>query len=108
MRIAAALALMALLFSGTACVFDETKTFEYDPIPHGEFGGDYIESSFNNQGAHACHAWNEFAYYFFNTNSNLPPYDRWYPEQLQGEWTTIHRTIDLHFLNYDWDNPYVN
>jgi hypothetical protein len=109
MRTAAALALLALMLTtNQGCVFDEAKTFDYDPIPHGDFGGDYAVSWLDNQGDHACHIGNEFMYYFMNTNQNLPPYDRWYPEQLQGEWTTIHRTIDFHFFNYDWDNPYVD
>ena len=41
-------------------------------------------------------------------NSYYPPYDRWYPEQLQGEKTTIHKVLDVHFFRYDWDNPYIN
>ena len=109
MKFAAAILLVAVTFCVTGCVFDEARSVDYKPAPHGSGGnGDYAESWFNAQGKTACNSWNGFTYYFFNTNNAYAPYDRWYPEQLQNEWTTIHKTIDLHFFNYDWDDPYIN
>lgn len=87
----------------------ETVAFNFTPAPHG--GGQGLKYWASRSDAfvnHMVNAWGTIKYTLFNTNSYYPPYDRWYPEQLQGEKTTIHRTIDTFLFRYDWDDPYVN
>lgn len=87
----------------------ETVTYDYTPTPHGgmeafkywQSRSDAITRRFEN-------SWYSLKYHFMNTNSNLPPYDDFYPDQIQRDKTTIHRTLDLHFFGYDWDDAYID
>lgn len=87
----------------------ETIAYDFTPAPHG--GGDfhgYFGSRFASTKAHVNNIGHTIKYHFFNTNSLFPPYDRWYPDQIQQDKTTIHRSFDLHAFRYDWDDPYID
>ncbi|MEZ6195716.1 MAG: hypothetical protein R3F20_08300 [Planctomycetota bacterium] len=87
----------------------ETVTYDYTPTPHGggeafkywQSRSDAITSKFEN-------SWYSLKYHFMNTNSDRWPYDNWHPGQIETDKTTMHRTIDLHFFNYDWDDAFID
>ena len=87
----------------------ETIAYDFTPAPHG--GGEghkYFWSRFNSTRSHVENIGHTIKYHLFNTNSKFPPYDRWYPDQIQRDKTLIHRSVDLHVFRYDWDNPYID
>lgn len=86
----------------------ETVANDHTPTPgHGKYGA-YWATRANSMFHHVGHAGYTMKYLFLNTNSDLPPYDSWYPEQMQRSKTTIHKTFDTFLFNFDWDDPYVN
>ena len=95
-------------WNGYVSPIRETVTYDHVPTPFGGNGPKYWASRSNNLVMHAGNIWSNVKYHFLNTNSYLPPYDRWYPEVIQGEKTMIHRTLDLHLFNFDWENPYID
>lgn len=86
----------------------ETVANDHTPVPgHGRYGA-YWASRANSFWHTVGHAGYTMKYALLNTNSDLPPYDSWYPEQMQRSKTTIHKTFDTFLFNYDWDDPYIN
>ena len=86
----------------------ETVSYDFSPTPHGGDGTKYFTSRFNSHVKHFKNIGESFKYHLLNTNSMLPPYDRFYPEVWQRDKTTLHKTFDLHLFRYDWDDPYVD
>lgn len=87
----------------------ETESLDWGVPPHGGRNPtEYWASRSNSFVKDFENNWGFVKYHLFNTNSYYPPYDRWYPEQIQREKTTIHKTLDLHFFDYDWDDPFVD
>lgn len=35
-------------------------------------------------------------------------HNRSHLRSFEGDWARIHETLDRHFFNYDWDDPYDN
>ncbi len=87
---------------------EETVTAHYTPVPGGGDGGRYWRSRVVSHFRNIENSWYTLKYTFFNTNSSLPPYDSYYPDELEREKTTIHFTLDYHLFSYDWDDPYVS
>ena len=86
----------------------ETVTYDFTPTPHGGDAMRYLASRSDSHVKHARNIGHLLKYNFLNTNSMFPPYDRWYPDQIQRDKTLIHRTFDLHLFRYDWDDPYID
>ena len=86
----------------------ETIAYDFTPTPHGGHATAYFTSRFKSHAAHFQNIGNTIKYHLFNTNSSLPPYDRFYPDVWQQDKTTLHRTFDTHLWRYDWDNPYID
>ena len=86
----------------------ETVAADHTPVPHGGDFHKYWSSRIESHRAHFTHIGNMFRHYLFGTNYDQPPYDIWFPDVMQRDKTTIHKTIDHWLFLYDWDDPYIN
>jgi hypothetical protein len=86
----------------------ETAAADHTPVPgHGRYG-EYWASRANAYFRTIGHAGYTLKYLLLNANSDLPPYDSWYPDAMERGKTTIHKTFDTFLFGYDWDDPYIN
>jgi hypothetical protein len=90
-----------------ACCDDHLVAHDGRPIPgngdYGEHFGQWGETQWNKFG-HTGHTLN---WMFLNTNSEDVPYETFWCDQYPRSMTTIGKTVDLHFFNYDWDDPFL-
>ena len=86
----------------------ETVAADYTPVPGDGNMGKYWAIRANHHWSHIRHAGHTLKYILLNTNSNLPPYDNFFPDQLSRDKTTIHKTFDTFLFGFDWDDPYIN
>lgn len=86
----------------------ETVAADHTPVPGNNNMGAYWSRRINSHVKHARHAGYTLKYLFLNTNSDFPPYDNFFPDQLSRDKTTIHQTLDRFLFGFDWNDPYIN
>jgi len=87
---------------------EETVAADFTPVPGNNNFGAYWATRANHHITNLQHAGYTLKYVFLNTNSNLPPYDNFFPDQMSRDKTTIHKTFDTFLFGFDWDDPYIN
>jgi hypothetical protein len=93
---------------GSTLATGEGVAADHTPVPGNGNFGDYWCSRIGSHFRNMRHAAYTTKYLLLNANSDLPPYDQWYPDTLQRDLTTFHKTFDTFLFNYDWDDPYTN
>lgn len=91
-------------------VVPATETVAANHVPAPGFGDyrAYWSRRARSHLANMRHAGNTLKYLFLNANSNLPPFENWFPETMERDKTTIHYTFDAFLFNFDWDDPYID
>ncbi|MAB89399.1 MAG: hypothetical protein CMJ90_08075 [Planctomycetes bacterium] len=84
-----------------------TVTASHSPVPGDGTRNGYLMARWNHQWRNFKHSGNTLKYWLFSTNSNLPPYDNFFPDQTSRDKTTILQTIDTFLFGFDWDDPYL-
>lgn len=84
-----------------------TVAADHTPVPGDGTRTAYLMARFNHQFRNIKHAGYTMKYWFLDANSNLPPYDNYFPDVMSRNKTTILQTLDTFLFNFDWDDPYV-
>ena len=63
--------------------------------------GDTYSSSFRHIGS-------SLSYYLLSANTEFPPYETFWGDQLPRATNDIGKTIDRHIFNFDWNDPYAS
>ena len=85
----------------------ETVAGDHTPVPGNGNMEAYWMKRINSHVKHMRRAGYTLKYLLLNTNSNLPPYDNMYPDQMSRSKTNIHKTFDTFLFGFDWDDPYL-
>jgi len=84
-----------------------TVTAGHTPVPGNGTRASYVTTRFNQQFRDIKHAGYTLKYWLLDANSNLPPYDNYFPDVMTRNKTTILQTLDTFLFNFDWDDPYM-
>jgi hypothetical protein len=86
----------------------ETVAADHTPVAGNNSMTAYWTKRMNSHVSHMRHAGYTLKYLLLNTNSDLPPYDDFFPDQLSRDKTTIHKTLDKFLFGFNWNDPYIN
>jgi hypothetical protein len=84
-----------------------TVTASHTPVPGDGTRNEYLLARWNHQARNIKHAGYTLKYWLLGTNSDLPPYDNFFPDQASRDKTTVLQTIDTFLFGFDWDDPYL-
>ncbi|HMS17795.1 MAG TPA: hypothetical protein PKA37_13220 [Planctomycetota bacterium] len=91
-----------------ASPLQETVAADHTPVPGNNNMRAYWSKRMNSHVSNVRHAGYTLKYLLLNTNSDLPPYDDFFPDQMSRDKTTIHKTLDTFLFGFDWNDPYIN
>src|SRR5689334_23567357 len=90
-----------------ACCGENLTANDGRPMPgNGDYFEHFDEWS-ETQWNKVVHSGHSLHWMFMNTNSEDVPYERFFCDQFPRSMTTIGKTVDVHLLNYDWDDPFL-
>lgn len=89
-------------------IASSSNSADHSPVPGNGSFGDYWGHRIDGHFRHFDHIGNHWKYYFWNANSEQPPYEYWWPTTIERDKTTWHETFDNHLFLFNWDDPYVN
>jgi len=84
-----------------------TTTASHTPVPGDGTRWSYLNARWGQQFRNIKHAGYSLKYMLLSTNSDLPPYDNYFSDQMSRDKTTILQTIDTFIFGFDWDDPYI-
>jgi hypothetical protein len=88
------------------CCDENLVSCDGRPIPgNGDYGvhlEGWADTQLNRLG-HTAHTLN---YMFLATNSEDVPYEQFWCDRFPKSMTNMSKTFDMHFFNYDWDDPF--
>jgi hypothetical protein len=97
------------VFGGMGCPGgnENAITLDGNPVPGNGDDCEHIDAAWCAQQHNFRHAYGTVEYWAFNTNTDYPPYEEFCCDQWSRAMYQVGKKFDEHFLNYDWDDPFI-
>jgi hypothetical protein len=93
--------------SANCCGEPNAITLDGNPVPGNGNVGDHWHEAWCAEADNGRHIAGTLNYWALNTNSDYPPYETFWCDQLPRAMYMIGKKFDDHILDYDWDDPFV-
>jgi hypothetical protein len=89
------------------CCTPNAITLDGNPVPGNGDSCEHWSEAYCAQATNMRGIAGTVNYWAFNTNSDYPPYETFWCDQLPRSMYMIGKKFDDHVLDYDWDDPFI-